>query len=131
MKTIDRKIDRLIEKGYSDTQIIRKLLRENGGKVFEDFLMRKVDFDDAKDEGRGNKLSAEEVNKVRKLLSADHYKELPRSASSFDDLFKEDDPKEMIVYVKDLGYFYVNTEGFSYARYLAYLPINEIKACFK
>ncbi len=64
------------------------------------------------------------VAALKDLVAQGRYKQLSPSVKALDNFFTEDESNfvEWVVFQPRFGYFYVNNEGYRYARYLAYIP---------
>ena len=96
--------------------------------MFDDLVYRKYQFDEALNScPKKEKMTPEQIEALSNLF-LNNYMEFPEGTDSFDSMFPDDydspDYKglEWIVKVGN-NYFYVNTEGYDYARYIA--PISQ------
>lgn len=89
--------------------------------MFQEYVSRKTEFDSV--QSLPSNLGEEEVNALAKIYKK-HFKALPPTASYADVLFNRQTPSGSTQYIvkRDKEYFYVDTQGYDYARYTAKIP---------
>ena len=91
--------------------------------LFDEFCRCKSTFDECKSDTTHKNLSKPHMDALRYLIN-NRSCLLSDESSVCDDLFHEDTQKdccEQIVKYKG-DYYYVNTEGYTYCRYMFYIP---------
>lgn len=111
----------LIEKG--DTLKSKSLQEADYRKLFDKYVLSKTEFKDAYKKQKDLVLSLDQIKALKNLINENDVLYLDNKTSAFDDDFSyEQYGREIIVLREPYGFFYVNNEGYDYARYVMYIP---------
>lgn len=95
--------------------------------IFKSEVMRKTDFDEAHEDFEDYiRLNNKQKMAIKDIASSGNIIAVNSNVSAFDPIFKERSGIEWIVLHEEYGYFYVNNEGYNYARYLFPIPNNVV-----
>lgn len=118
----DVKINSLIVKAGSKIELIENLQEEEDTRdlfMRNPALLRKADWVEASPA----KLTPSQEEALKDIVSGGRYVALGKRVNPFSSIFNTgSDTMEYVVSVPEYGYFYVDTEGFDYARYIMRLP---------